>query len=529
MLQDEHFFDNLHGKFFLILLLMALSSSVHTQVACSNLRDPACQCKIIPPYNLLRNPSFESYTHCPTPVHDYNSNYDIINFWRPGTHTSGVEIYHNDKCPDDSARLNFGYVIKRPLPDGAAFISILQSNSDTGSEKNLNKDYITQCLQTPLKKNGSYSFIFYAGFPLRRYQEIGLVATVPANPFKVAVFGHTDCSAIPFGTPYKGNGCPLNAAGWVLLGETAIAGDSSAWSQGKINLTIPFDINVIAIGPDCSKPPLYYNDRNQLVSPRFNYMDNFSLVETRDLNLQYISILQGNSCTGNLLLKAPTKPGSAYQWYKDSIALTGATDSIYVVPVTGNGNYNVRITNSATTNCIISESLPVLISELSALQWVTDTIVCSNQETIIAPVIPGILYSWSGGVRDSSVRVNRPGVYNITANDSNGCSKNFVIQVRTKICSNCDVLLPNAFSPNGDGINDIFKSQGTCNADEYNLQIFARSGALIFETKDINNGWDGSFNGKQVPVGPYYYLVRYKNIISQSDFIYKSGVVILFR
>ncbi len=92
MLQDEHFFDNLPGKFFLILLFMALSTPVHTQPACSNLRDPACQCKIIPPYNLLKNPSFESYIHCPTPVRSYNTDYDIIDFWRPGTRTSGIYI-----------------------------------------------------------------------------------------------------------------------------------------------------------------------------------------------------------------------------------------------------------------------------------------------------------------------------------------------------------------------------------------------------------------------------------------------------
>ncbi len=441
-----------------------------------------------------------------------------------------VYIYHNNKCPDDSVQLNFARPVKLPLPDGTAYILIGQNNSDTGSEKTLVKYYITQCLQIPLKKNIPYRFSFYAGFPIPRYEQ-GPGASAPANPFKVAVFGHADCSAIPFGKPYnKGNGCPLNAGGWVLLGETAIAGDSTAWSQGNIDLTIPFDINVIAIGPDCSKPPLYYNDRNQLVSAFFNYMDNFSLVETRDLNLQYISILQGNSCAGNLLLKGPTKPGSGYQWYKDSIAIAGATDSMYVVAGnSGNGNYNVRITNGTATDCILSEPLPVFISKLPALQWVTDTAVCSNQQTTIAPVIPGILYSWSGGARDSSVTVSRPGIYNITAIDSNGCSKNFVTQVRTKVCSNCDVLLPNAFSPNGDGINDIFKPQGNCNADEYNLQIYARSGSVIFETKDINTGWDGSLNGNPVPVGAYYYLVRYKNITSPSGFIYKSGVVILFR
>lgn len=87
MLQDEHFFDNLPGKFFLMLLLTVLSTPVGSQPpACGNLRDPACQCKVVPPYNLLKNPSFESYTACP--VFRYREDVNIIDFWQPGTVTS---------------------------------------------------------------------------------------------------------------------------------------------------------------------------------------------------------------------------------------------------------------------------------------------------------------------------------------------------------------------------------------------------------------------------------------------------------
>lgn len=524
MLQDEHFLYRLPGNFFLICLFMFLFTQVQAQPVCINLRDPACQCKVIAPYNLLKNPSFESYLHCPTPVRGYSNDYDIIDFWRPGVRNSSVYLYHNDKCFEDSVQTNFALPPARPLPDGTAFILFLQNNSDTGSEKNIYKDYIAQCLQTPLKKGIAYTFSFYVGFPRERFGD-----RLPINPFKAGIFGHTDCSAVPFGIPYKGNGCPLNAGGWVLLGETAVAGDSLAWSQGIINLTIPYDINVIVVGPDCSKAPIYFNDRGRVVGAGLNYMDNFSLVETKDLNIPSVSIAAGDFCSGNLTLRASAKSGSRYQWYKDSFAITRATDSMYVIPANANGNYNVRVTNDNSGDCRISEPFTVKVSTLSTLQLTTDTAVCNNRLITIAPVIPGIIYNWSGAAKDSSVSVNRPGTYSITASDSNGCSKNFVVRVGTKICSNCEVLLPNAFSPNGDGINDIFKPQSNCTADEYNLQVYNRSGAIIFETKDINTGWDGSLHGKPVPLGAYYYLARYKNVTSTSGFIFKSGVVILFR
>ncbi|SRR6266496_5242591 len=257
-------------------------------------------------------------------------------------------------------------------------------------------------------------------------------------------------------------------------------------------------------------------------------MDNFSLLETKDLNLKYISILNGDKCTEGVLLKAPTKSAAVYQWYRDSIAIAGATDSIYAVPdLNGNGNYNVRIISGA--DCETSEPLSVLISKLATLKFVTDTSDCEDQKITIAPATPGILYNWSGSATDTSVTINQPGNYNITAYDSNGCTKSFTVNVQKKICGHCEVFVPDAFSPNGDGVNDLFKAQSYCNVDDYDLQIYNRWGTKIFETKDINTGWDGTINGINEPLGTYVYIVRFRNAISAPNFILKKGVFVLIR
>jgi gliding motility-associated-like protein len=57
------------------------------------------------------------------------------------------------------------------------------------------------------------------------------------------------------------------------------------------------------------------------------------------------------------------------------------------------------------------------------------------------------------------------------------------------------MYVPNAFTPNSDGLNDGFKAVGVGIA-QFKLQVFDRWGALVFETDDINNAWDGSINGK---------------------------------
>ena len=68
----------------------------------------------------------------------------------------------------------------------------------------------------------------------------------------MAVFGNADCNAVPFGkVNVLGNGCPANYPGWVLLGKVDVV-SAGQWVQSKVRLNIPFNINVIEIGPDCS-------------------------------------------------------------------------------------------------------------------------------------------------------------------------------------------------------------------------------------------------------------------------------------
>lgn len=71
--------------------------------------------------------------------------------------------------------------------------------------------------------------------------------------------------------------------------------------------------------------------------------------------------------------------------------------------------------------------------------------------------------------------------------------------------------MPNAFSPNGDGVNDVYKAKsGHQSIVEFHAYIFNRWGQKIYEWTDIDGGWDGTFHGKQVPDGVYFVLVKAK-------------------
>lgn len=78
----------------------------------------------------------------------------------------------------------------------------------------------------------------------------------------------------------------------------------------------------------------------------------------------------------------------------------------------------------------------------------------------------------------------------------------------TKVSS---LLMPNAFSPNGDGINDIYKPKdGYRNIEEFHAYIYNRWGQKLYEWTDPATGWDGTYRGKQVKEGVYFCLVKAK-------------------
>ena len=88
------------------------------------------------------------------------------------------------------------------------------------------------------------------------------------------------------------------------------------------------------------------------------------------------------------------------------------------------------------------------------------------------------------------------------------------------------LFIPNAFSPNHDGINDVFMPVGIFIKD-YNLQIYNRWGEKIFESSDINKGWNGVFKGEDCPLGVYYYQIRLTGANGKKTT--KSGTVTLLK
>lgn len=84
------------------------------------------------------------------------------------------------------------------------------------------------------------------------------------------------------------------------------------------------------------------------------------------------------------------------------------------------------------------------------------------------------------------------------------------------------IFIPNAFTPNNDGLNDVFGAVGE-GIKDYHLIIYNRWGEKVFESNDVNNKWDGKYKGESVELGTYSYSLEAKS--ERQKNYHKSGTV----
>jgi gliding motility-associated-like protein len=100
-------------------------------------------------------------------------------------------------------------------------------------------------------------------------------------------------------------------------------------------------------------------------------------------------------------------------------------------------------------------------------------------------------------------------IYSVTVTSTNGCT---AVVAKTLTFVLPDVQIPNAFTPNGDSVNDVFRivtTRGIAVTDQ--MEIYNRWGKKVFESTDPNAAWDGKIDGKDAPMDVYVYAIRWRN------------------
>jgi len=203
----------------------------------------------------------------------------------------------------------------------------------------------------------------------------------------------------------------------------------------------------------------------------------------------------------------------SYLWNNNASSKTLTVKSVgtYWVQVADSFGCKARDTfNLISINPLPKDFLPNSLS------------VCDGEQYTLSGYVS---YNWMTGAISPTISLTTLPLYSVKVTDINGCSGSDSMKVN--YVGSLNIQSTNAFSPNGDGVNETFKPfSGSC-ISGYSMKIFDRWGQLLFETINPNVGWDGKLKGEVLPMGVYYYIINYKNLLGIDN--RKSGSITLLR
>lgn len=197
------------------------------------------------------------------------------------------------------------------------------------------------------------------------------------------------------------------------------------------------------------------------------------------------------------------------------------------------GTYDVTLTVTSDSNCVntLTQSIDVLAGPIADFTFNPESAFSLEDVTFTDQSSNGPINDWLWDFGDGSGETNQNpihqyadgGTYNIIleVTDTSGCKAD----TTKSIIVGLPPVLPSAFTPNGDGDNDVYIIRGGP-FDEIDFKIYNNWGQLIFTSTDISNGWDGTFNGEDAPMGVYTWTFT---VIIGETIITKEGDVTLMR
>jgi len=197
------------------------------------------------------------------------------------------------------------------------------------------------------------------------------------------------------------------------------------------------------------------------------------------------------------------------------------------------GNYTLQISDSA--QCIWDTTVRVRLLNPLRLEITKQDLPCIGRgdegEATVIPTggLAPYTYLWNSTPTQTSDKATllRAGKYSVEVQDANGCVKRANTTILAGDCCG-EIFIPTAFSPNGDGNNDVFRISTTTGLDVFQLQVFNRWGEVVWGGNAITDGWNGTFKGEPASMDTYYYTLSY--LCSEDKKFYKkNGSVTLIR
>lgn len=285
---------------------------------------------------------------------------------------------------------------------------------------------------------------------------------------------------------------------------------------------------------------------NQTISSAGNYTYTFQTVLSCDSIVNLHVIVHEKPIAGFTLDKDVciqeaitiqnnwSSTNATYNWNVGDGIITTNTPSINVA-WTLPGTKIVTLQVNTSNPCIPVSYLDTIeVHEAQAKILLTDqdSIYCIYDNVKLhTQYIDGYSYVWSpstyfnSNIYKAEGIVKEPVTVRVKVKDEWGCEAEDSKYLNVEPC--CNAYLPNSFSPNGDGVNDVFRIIGYGNYHILDFYVANRWGNIIFKTIDQNTGWDGTINGIEQSMDTYYYYLRYECANGEKRFI--KGDLTLLR
>ncbi len=184
----------------------------------------------------------------------------------------------------------------------------------------------------------------------------------------------------------------------------------------------------------------------------------------------------------------------------------GSTSSSF--NATGIGTYYVTVKDN--NQCKGSDTVRIMrLLPLPANFLPSDTAICNYGSLLIKPSGNYSNYTWNNNAVSSSISITAPGIYWLQVTDASKCIGRDSILVNPKECLR-GFYIPNAFTPDRNGRNDDFKPFIGGIVKQYQFTIYNRWGQVVFTTKELARGWDGTFGGQQQDTNVFAWMCTYQ-------------------
>lgn len=227
-----------------------------------------------------------------------------------------------------------------------------------------------------------------------------------------------------------------------------------------------------------------------------------------------------------------------YRWEPANLAVTPDQSITEVFPLT-TAVFSLIVTDDYNCNFRSIDTVKVFVQPPVPVYAGRDTIAQrGTTHQLLATASPDVVeYSWTPASLLNNATILRPTtnlqadqLFILTVKDFAGCKGKDSVLIRVyegEGNNQPTYYVPNSFTPNGDGLNDIFRAVPVGIASTDFFRVYNRSGKVIFDTKSFMRGWDGSYNGIKQPSGTYVWIV--KGIDVKGKPVVKKGTVLLLR